>query len=312
MIQPEHTTDNLYRILTLDGGGAKGFYTLGVLEEIEAILGIPIYQRFDLIFGTSTGSIIAALLSMGKSVGEIKDFYEKNVPKILSPWLPHSKSKKLKAVADEVFQNTKFEDVKTGLGIVAVNWDFEKPIIFKNNLDRVHGLHSTFVPGFGCSISEAVQASCSAYPIFNMKTLTGANGRTLKLVDGGFCANNPTMYAIADAIQGIGVAKANLRVISIGVGVYSEPVKVGIPWLLRNWPGVPLLLKTLNVNTVSMEKLQGILFKDIPTIRINENFPQPTFATDLLETDLSKLAKINQLGRESFANNESKVRDFLL
>ena len=27
------------RILSLDGGGAKGFYTLGVLKEIEAMAG---------------------------------------------------------------------------------------------------------------------------------------------------------------------------------------------------------------------------------------------------------------------------------
>ena len=52
-----------YRILSLDGGGAKGFYTLGVLKEIEAMLGQRLCDRFDLIFGTSTGAIIAALLS---------------------------------------------------------------------------------------------------------------------------------------------------------------------------------------------------------------------------------------------------------
>jgi hypothetical protein len=28
-------TDHLFRVLSLDGGGAKGFYTLGVLKEIE-------------------------------------------------------------------------------------------------------------------------------------------------------------------------------------------------------------------------------------------------------------------------------------
>jgi uncharacterized protein len=56
----EPADDGLYRVLSLDGGGAKGFYTLGVLKEIEGMLGCPLYKRFDLIFGTSTGSIIAA------------------------------------------------------------------------------------------------------------------------------------------------------------------------------------------------------------------------------------------------------------
>ena len=31
-----------FRILSLDGGGAKGFYTLGILAEIEAMLGQPV------------------------------------------------------------------------------------------------------------------------------------------------------------------------------------------------------------------------------------------------------------------------------
>ncbi len=32
------------RILSLDGGGAKGFYTLGVLKQIEAITG-PLHKQ---------------------------------------------------------------------------------------------------------------------------------------------------------------------------------------------------------------------------------------------------------------------------
>ena len=44
------------RILSLDGGGAKGFYTLGVLKELEAMLGEPLHTQFALIFGTSTGA----------------------------------------------------------------------------------------------------------------------------------------------------------------------------------------------------------------------------------------------------------------
>jgi len=52
-----------FRIMSLDGGRAKWFYTLGVLAEIEAMLGQPLHTRFDLIFGTSTGAIIAALLA---------------------------------------------------------------------------------------------------------------------------------------------------------------------------------------------------------------------------------------------------------
>jgi patatin-like phospholipase/acyl hydrolase len=65
-----------FRVLSLDGGGAKGFYTLGVLKEIEAASGRPICESFDLIFGTSTGGIIAALLALGYSVDAIHNLYQ--------------------------------------------------------------------------------------------------------------------------------------------------------------------------------------------------------------------------------------------
>src|SRR2546429_1432380 len=76
--------DGLCRILSLDGGGAKGFYTLGVLKEIEAMMKCPLYKRFDLVFGTSTGAIIAALIALGYAVDEIHELYKEHVPTIMS------------------------------------------------------------------------------------------------------------------------------------------------------------------------------------------------------------------------------------
>lgn len=69
------------RILSLDGGGAKGFYTLGVLAQVEALLNKePLCDHFDLVFGTSTGAIIAALLSIGYKVADIHNLYKQHVP----------------------------------------------------------------------------------------------------------------------------------------------------------------------------------------------------------------------------------------
>lgn len=72
-----------FRILSLDGGGAKGFYTLGILDEIEKNFGKPLHECFDLIFGTSTGSIIATLLARGDSVENILKTYKEHVPAIM-------------------------------------------------------------------------------------------------------------------------------------------------------------------------------------------------------------------------------------
>ena len=47
-------SNDFCRILSLDGGGTKGFYTIGVLKELEAMAGGLLCEHFDLIFGTST------------------------------------------------------------------------------------------------------------------------------------------------------------------------------------------------------------------------------------------------------------------
>ncbi|MGH9622722.1 MAG: patatin-like phospholipase family protein [Bryobacteraceae bacterium] len=108
-----------YRILSLDGGGAKGFYSLGALKELEAMLGRRLCQCFDLIFGTSTGAIIAALLALGYRVYEIHTLYKKHVPAIMRKRNRRVKSAALKHLAENVFEKRTFADVKAGIGIVA-------------------------------------------------------------------------------------------------------------------------------------------------------------------------------------------------
>src|SRR5580658_9885988 len=81
------------RILSLDGGGAKGFYTIGVLKEIEALVDRPLCECFDLIFGTSTGAIIASLLALGHRVDEIHTLYREYVPAIMRKRSKRAKSK---------------------------------------------------------------------------------------------------------------------------------------------------------------------------------------------------------------------------
>src|SRR5688572_4359490 len=134
------------RILSLDGGGAKGFYTLGVLKQLEAITG-PLHEHFDLIFGTSTGAIIAALLALGHPVEKVHKLYRENVPKVMRRRTRGSKSAALTRLATKVFEDAKFTDVKTGIGIVATRWTFEKPMIFKATAAQAHGRHATFQPG---------------------------------------------------------------------------------------------------------------------------------------------------------------------
>lgn len=310
----EHPKDDKFRILSLDGGGAKGFYTLGVLREIEAVLNCPLYKRFDLVFGTSTGAIIAALIALGYEVDEIHKLYKAHVPDVMRRRLAFTKTRALARLSKEVFNDKQFTDLKTGIGIVATKWIMEQPMIFKTSVAQAHGRTSTFVPGFGVSIADAVQASCSAYPFFKRKTVTTAVGETqFELIDGGFCANNPTLYAIADATVAMQQVHAAVRVISIGVGVYPEPKRRLIYRIVyKMLVSLRLLQKTLEINTQSMEALRSVLYKDIPTVRINEKYERPEMATDLMEYNMDKLNLLYSRGRESFAAHEQTIRKFLL
>ena len=299
------------RILSLDGGGAKGFYTLGVLKQLEAQLGgAPLATKFDLIFGTSTGAIIASLLALGKPAREIHTLYKEHVPRIMGVHFKGARTAALEKLAEEVYGDLKFDAVKTGVGIVSARWREERPMIFKASVAQAHGSHATFKPGFGCTIADAVVASCSAYPFFNRKMITTDDGE-VELLDGGYCANNPTLYAIADAVMALKIDRTQLRVVSIGVGNYPEPKRPIHKRMIFKFWLVQLLQKTLDINTTSMATLAKLLFKDVPMVRINDTYNTPDMATDLMETDIKKLNVLFQRGGESYAKHEDELRNLL-
>jgi len=225
------------------------------------------------------------------------------------------KSAALAKLANEIFPNETFKDVKTGVGIVATRWDFERPMIFKGSKAQAYGQTSTFVPGFGCTIADAVRASCSAYPYFERPILTTDKGELVELFDGGYSANNPALFAIADAIIALKHPPSAVRVISLGVGVYPEPKRLKTrlkAFFAKPLIDVQLIQKTLNVNTTSMEQLTSIFFRNqIPIVRINDAFHQPEMTTDFLESDLTKLNTLYQRGRQSFAKHEADIKKLL-
>jgi hypothetical protein len=224
------------------------------------------------------------------------------------------RSNALSKLSQEVFGDERFESVKTNVGIVATRWLLERPMIFKANIAQAHGRKASWAPGFGVKIGDAVEASCSAYPYFNKKTVVTEKGDRVELIDGGFCANNPTLYAIADAVGPMDVPPANIRVVSLGVGTYPPPKVSHLTWdyWKSQTPGVHLLQKTLEINTQSMDQLRTILFKQIPTVRISQTFSEPTMATDLFEHNPKKLNELLQHGVHSFAEHEELLKSYLL
>jgi predicted acylesterase/phospholipase RssA len=184
-------------------------------------------------------------------------------------------------------------------------------MIFKYSVQQSHGRAATFKPGFGCTIAEAVVASCAAYPFFEKVTLKTENQGNQLLMDGGYVANNPTLFALADAHQAFKKDTSEIAVLSVGVGSYNEPKRsVFHQIIFRLWP-FRHIAKMFNISSRTIDQLRIVLFPQVPCVRVSESYPQPEYATDLLENDVDKLKMLHSLGRESFAKYEKEIRDVL-
>ena len=75
------SNNNKFNILSLDGGGVRGIFSAQLLDSIDSQLGIDIYKTFDLIVGTSTGSIVAAYVATRGDMSELVKEFEQNAPR---------------------------------------------------------------------------------------------------------------------------------------------------------------------------------------------------------------------------------------
>ena len=120
-----------YYVLSLDGGGSLGVYTLGVLIEIERMLKKPLHKVFGLVYGTSTGSIIASMIALGDDVEKtIHDRYFDIAPDVMGRWFPGSKSAALEKHAKEIYGDKTFDNFVTNIGIVGTHLEFNRPTVF--------------------------------------------------------------------------------------------------------------------------------------------------------------------------------------
>lgn len=297
-----------FRILSLDGGGSKGVYSIGVLKEFEKAFGAPLSKRFDLICGTSTGAIIGALIAMGKGMEEVERLYMALIPQVMRRRWRHTRTGALRQSVHAVFGNSTFSDFQTRTMIVATNYERDRPLVFKSHADQAYQLSASFQPGFGCTVAEAIMCSAAAFPFFAKSAAHTANQGIVTAIDGGFCANNPTLLAIADADTKLGIRHDRMVVLSVGVGHYKEPNKSVFHRVLFSYWPFELIPRMLDTNSNTIDILRIILVPDVKCIRVDESFPDDQYATDLLESDPAKLKKILSLGRESFGRHEPAIR----
>jgi patatin-like phospholipase/acyl hydrolase len=71
-------------VLALQGGGVLGYGQSLILSQLEASASLSSSCMFDMIGGTSVGSIIGAPLSIGISANKIEQFFTQDAGVIFS------------------------------------------------------------------------------------------------------------------------------------------------------------------------------------------------------------------------------------
>jgi len=296
------------KVLTLDGGGSKGIYTIGVLKELEKNLGERIGDYFDYIYGTSTGSIISGLLAIGKSVEEVEKIYLELIPTIMKESKAKKKSQKLLELGTELLGELTFENLKCDVGIVALNHETLEPLIFKSNINQAHGSKGSFIPGFGCNLLTAIIASSAAYPIFEPIIVKTKNRGDIKTVDGGFVANNPSLYATIDLSKKYNLGE--IKILNIGTGKFLERHDGILPRIISWIPITKFFFTEIYTSSTNTNyRLLKLIYPNINIVRVNDTFMD--ISTNMTEKNLNILSKMLQKGQYSYMNSEKEIKSLL-
>lgn len=226
-IQPP-TYGNLVTILSIDGGGIRGIIPATILEFLEMQLqeldgeSARLADYFDVITGTSTGGLVTAMLTAPNdkqrplfAAKDIKPFYLQHGPSIfpqnkdlfgsIGELLgtlkgPKYDGKYLHKVVKEKLGEIRVHETLTNIVIPTFDIKTMQPTIFS----------SYKIKGFPCMDARLsdICISTSAAPTFlpgynfNNQDSQG-NVHEFNLIDGGVCANNPTLVAMNEVTKQI-------------------------------------------------------------------------------------------------------------
>lgn len=242
-----------FKILSLDGGGIRGLLTAVLLHELEKSLEEPLHTYFDLLAGTSTGSILACGIASGIKTEKIIDLYmeegrtifpgsfNKNMNRLLRTFsqgvsAPKYSDKGLKKVLSKVFGEKKFGNLNTRTLVTAYDVLNRDAIVFKSFKAPFDKLY----------IWEVCKSSASAPTYFPAHVMKISRSK-VPLIDGGVVANNPTACAISEAIviskkKNLQVSHEDIIVASFGTGEMTRPITIdeSREWGALEW-AVPII-----------------------------------------------------------------------
>ncbi|MGK7888601.1 MAG: patatin-like phospholipase family protein [Leptolyngbyaceae cyanobacterium] len=289
-----------FKILSLDGGGIRGVLSTRILQEVEHQIQTKYGQRldeyFDLIAGTSTGSLVAAGLCLGKETQTILQMYHdrgqeifpkhirdrRKLPIVGQLWgflYPHGDPEQnipgLSTVLRDTFGDISIADV--GRKITTARGDIiERPILLVMAYDTL-SRNTTF---FASNNPTTKPRWYDQFPLWRICTASASAptffppyelpfypeekvDQVLPHIDGGVSANNPSLAAISHALRTTNVKFEEVVVVSIGTGQATEPysyhqIKQWKPFnWIKNLPNIFINPGATITNTICSQLLNA-------------------------------------------------------
>lgn len=337
-------SDKKFRVLSLDGGGIRGIFPAVILSEIEKDLKAKnnenwqIYQNVDLIFGTSTGGILALALSLGIPAEEIKNLYFNNAKNIFGNkkgffkcinYSSHDRTN-LKNLLEDVFKKyhnktliPKLKDCKVPVGVSIYDLSIGKPSVLKSLY------HPRLTRDPNLPLLDAALSTSSAPTYFdpysgNMyKDMKGDVLQFKNKVDGGVWANNPSLIALIEAQKAFKKEIININLLSIGTGerIFLEPSresKFGI-WYWINNKRKRIIELFMQGQSQQVENILSLLKNGIDRqeldnfgyLRLNTLFKTELENIEMDETDNSRLKDLESRALEVYRENKLEIYKLL-
>ena len=197
------------KILSINGGGAKGMRVASFLNSQTKGL-----EFADMYAGTSTGSIICAMLAVGHSTNKIKKTYETLGQEVfkksfLRMGLLREKydNRNLIQLAHETYGDIRFGDLNTDLFIPVLNITHKKVDFIRTTSEKYKKV----------LVMDAVIASSSAPSFFKPYYFGGCI-----YIDGGVAINNPCFASYTEAKKKTGQIHHSLTSLTTGSDVIED------------------------------------------------------------------------------------------
>ncbi len=182
-------SQRIFTVLTIDGGGIRGLMTARLLQEIEDRTGKPISELYDLIVGSSTGSIVVGCLTAPSkddptkpryTAKETMDFYVKDGETVFPPdryrqlrhLLPGMNGffdpTAFEKILDEQLGDLTMSDSLNYIMIAGTDMKKFRPVWMSNFKDK--GKREDFTQKWeSLKLKDAIRASASAPTVFPAK-----------------------------------------------------------------------------------------------------------------------------------------------